>query len=314
MVIMPENRAFLPEGSLGNPACTLSDLKAAVKNEAILEGIALRCEENHDLTVSLGVFTGRIPRTEAIHPAVSGSEREIAVLSRVGKPVCFCVTKVTADEAGRPQLLLSRKMAQEKALSWMLEHLEAGMVVACRVTHLEPFGAFVDMGCGVVSLLPIEALSVSRISHPADRVQVGQKLLAVVTAVDRKQKRFYLSHKELLGTWMENASRFAPGETVRGIVRNLQDYGIFVELAPNLSGLADPREGIREGDAVSVYVKSIQPEKMKVKLQIIDRLPLPEKPESLRYQITDGRMERWTYSPPGYRKEPVETVFTGDLP
>ncbi len=309
---MPENRMYLPEGMQGNVLYTISDIQEAQKTGAILEGTVLRCEENHDLVVSLGGLTGRIPREEAIHPLISGAGREIAVLSLVGKPVCCCVTSLEADEAGRPRLTLSRRRAQAQALDWMLRHLAPGMVIACKVTHLESFGAFVDMGCGVISLLPIESLSVSRITHPGDRVRVGQHLLAVVTAVEPEKTRFHLSHRELLGTWMENASRFRAGQTVRGIVRSLQDYGIFVELTPNLSGLADPFPQLSVGDAVSVYIKSIQPEKMKVKLQIIDRLPRPQMPEPIRYQITDGQLERWVYSPPGCRKAAVETVFTQD--
>lgn len=49
---------------------------------------------------------------------------------------------------------------------------------------------------------------------------------------------------------------------------------------------------------------------MKIKLQVIETLPPPQEPEPIRYQITDGVLERWVYSPPGYEKEPVETVFT----
>ena len=286
---------YLPEGMQGNVLYTISDIQEAQKTGAILEGTVLRCEENHDLVVSLGGLTGRIPREEAIHPLISGAGREIAVLSLVGKPVCCCVTALEADEAGRPRLTLSRRRAQAQALDWMLRNLAPGMVIACKVTHLESFGAFVDMGCGVISLLPIESLSVSRITHPGDRVRVGQHLLAVVTAVEPEKNRFHLSHRELLGT-----------------VRSLQHYGIFVELTPNLSGLADPFPQLSVGDAVSVYIKSIQPEKMKVKLQIIDRLPRPQMPEPIRYQITDGQLQRWVYSPPGCRKAAVETVFTQD--
>jgi secreted PhoX family phosphatase len=62
---------------------------------------------------------------------------------------------------------------------------------------------------------------------------------AAVGSVDPIRARISLTHRELLGTWLENASRFAPGETVSGIVRGNEDYGIFVELAPNLSGLTD---------------------------------------------------------------------------
>lgn len=57
--------------------------------------------------------------------------------------------------------------------------------------------------------------------------------------------RICLSQRELLGTWEENASLFEQGETVAGIVRSVEDYGIFVELTPNLAGLAEFREGVR---------------------------------------------------------------------
>ena len=65
---MPENRMYLPEGMQGNVLYTISDIQEAQKTGAILEGTVLRCEENHDLVVSLGGLTGRIPREEAIHP------------------------------------------------------------------------------------------------------------------------------------------------------------------------------------------------------------------------------------------------------
>ena len=163
-------------------------------------------------------------------------------------------------------------------------------------------------------MLPLEHISVSRISHPADRFSPGQKILAVIRAMDPERRRFTLTHRELLGTWMENASRFQVGDTVTGIVRSIREYGTFIELTPNLSGLADNREGICEGDAVSVRIRSIRPENMKVKLQLIDRLPPPENPAPLRYQITDGVLERWIYSPPGCVKTPVETDFTEARP
>ena len=98
------------------------------------------------------------------------------------------------------------------------------------------------------------------------------------------------------------------------MVRTVKDYGSFIELTPNLSGLADAKERLSPGDGVSVYIKSIRPERMKIKLQVIEKLPSPEEPEPLRYQITDGKLDRWTYSPPGYEREPVETVFTSPSP
>ena len=92
------------------------------------------------------------------------------------------------------------------------------------MTHLAGFGAFVDVGCGVVSMIGIENCSVSRISHPARRFTVGQEIYTVLTGTDRSLGRLYLSHKELLGTWQENAARFSPGMTVTGWVRGVQPW------------------------------------------------------------------------------------------
>ena len=103
-----------------------------------------------------------------------------------------------------------------------------GDVVDCRITHLEQFGAFADIACGIPSLLPIDMISVSRISHPKDRFTVGMDIKAIVKTTDGHH-RISLSHKELLGTWEENAALFKAGETVPGIVRSVERYGIFVE-------------------------------------------------------------------------------------
>lgn len=312
--MMPENNLFPPEGLRPPTAYTLSDLKAAAESGDILEGAVQRCDASHTLHFSLNGVAAKMPRQEVTAPWISGADRDIAVLSRVGKQTCFTVSSVHADGKGAPVALLSRRSAQERAMAFFLEHLEPGMVLTCRVTRLEPFGAFLDIGCGIVAILPIERISISRISHPKERFREGQKLLAAVWSIDREKRRVTMTHRELLGTWMENASRFAPGETVRGTVRSVKEYGSFIELAPNLSGLADTKEGLLPGDGVSVFIKSIRPERMKVKLQVIEKLPPAGGPEPLQYQITDGKLDRWVYSPPNYEKPPVETVFTAPCP
>lgn len=311
---MPENRHFLPEGLRPPSTFTLSALKDAQLSGQLLEATVSRCNAAHTLTVPLGTIRGVIPREEAVAPWISGAERDIALLSRVGKKAVFQVKSLSCDEKGAPVALLSRKTAQEAAMDYFLKTLQPGMVLVCRITHLASFGAFADIGCGIIAMLPIELISVSRLSHSRERFVQGQKILAVVKDFDRQTRRITLSHRELLGTWMENASRFAPGETVQGIVRSVKDYGAFVELTPNLSGLADLREGLEPGDRVSVFIKSLRPERMKIKLQIIERLPPLPQPPPIQYQITDGPLERWVYSPPGCEKASIETVFTASAP
>ncbi len=208
----------------------------------MLEDRVLRCDAGHNLLLSLGGIQARIPREEVLSPWISGAQRDIAVLSRVGKPACFLVTALRADEKGAPTALLSRRAVQERAMDFFLEHLRPGSVVTAVVTHLESFGTFLDIGCGIVAMLPIEHISVSRISHPKERFRPGQKILAAVRSIDREKRRITMTHKELLGTWMGNASWFHPGETVRGEVRSVKEYGSFIELA-----LQPPRPGRRPG-------------------------------------------------------------------
>ena len=68
----------------------------------------------------------------------------------------------------------------------------SGDIIPARVTHLESFGAFVDIGCGVSSLLSVDSISVSRISHPSDRLSVGDSIYAVIKSIDREHERFFV--------------------------------------------------------------------------------------------------------------------------
>lgn len=280
-----ENRAYLSSEE---------GLYTAMEKGVILEAGAILCDSRHNLSVSLGCMKGVIPREDGAIGIREGTVRDIAILSRVGRPVCFTVEDII-DEDGVKSAVLSRERAQRRCAQEYLSRLSPGDVIPARVTHLEPFGAFCDIGCGVIALMPIDTISVSRIEHPDERFAVGMDIFAVVKS--RVGMRITLSHKELLGTWRENAARFAVGETVTGAVRSIENYGAFVELAPNLAGLAELRDGLRIGRRVSVYIKNIIPERMKVKLTVIDELgdlPAVEPPE---YFITGGHIDRFVYSP-----------------
>ncbi len=295
------NTRFLPEGRLlytseNHKACAnRRSLMRAMDTGQILEGRALLCGTEHNLIVQVGPFTGSIPREEAALGITEGTTREIAILSRVGKPVCFTVTAIEGPERA-PTLLLSRRHAQQHALNHILSTWQHGDIVSATVTHMESFGAFVDIGCGIPSMIGIENLSVSRIPHPNCRFITGQKIFALVTGIDPTLGRVTLSHKELLGTWAENAACLQAGMTVPGYVRSIKEYGAFVELFPNLSGLAESRDDLNEGDRVSVYIKSIFHDRHKIKLRILERLPQEELPPALTYFHRSGTLSGWQYT------------------
>ena len=287
---------FSPEGlAPSKPAFTKEDLLYLQNTGAIAESRAIACDSEHNLRFSLGTVAGLMPREECANGVREGAVRDIAILSRVGRATCFCISALFAD-AQPPYALLSRTLAQQRCQAEYLDLLRLGDIIPCRVTHLESFGAFCDVGCGISALLPIDCMSVSRIAAPCDRVQVSQTLYCAVKGRDDKG-RLILTLKELLGTWSENAERFMPGETVLGVVRSVETYGVFVELTPNLAGLAENDRALQPGQTVSVYIKSILPDKMKIKLSVLHVLEQADTPAALHYTQTQGRLEHWVYSP-----------------
>ncbi len=289
---------YYPEGILSEQNTvefTPSFLASAIANKTVLEAPALMCDAEHNLIVDLGCMRGVIPRNEGAIGMADGTTRDIALISRVGRPVCFIATDFYNDKNGRPTARLSRKLAQERCREHLLNPAHLGDVIEARVTHLESFGAFCDVGCGNVALLPIDAISVSRISHPKDRFTIGDRIKVVLRDVADDGK-ITLTHKELLGTWAENAERFRPGETVPGVIRSIEDYGVFVELTPNLAGLAEPRPGVRIGQQASVYIKNVIPEKMKIKLIIIDSFEAGQI-QPMHYYYDAPHIDEWHYSP-----------------
>ena len=306
---LPEGcRISLPQNK--ETLCSLACIEKAAECGTVLEANAVLCDRDFNLHVDLGCMKGIIPRSEAVFSRDGEPIKDIAIISRVGKPVCFTVEEITVSRTGAPLALLSRKNAQRRCHLQFLGQLIPGDIIPVRVTHLERFGAFADVGCGICALLPLDGISVSRIAHPSDRLTPGMMLHCVVRSIDAESGRITLSLRELLGTWEQNATLFSAGQTAAGIIRSVEKYGIFVELAPNLAGLAELRDS-SDSDAIArlqacigrytgVYIKSIQPERMKIKLVLIDAYRGEAAHAGLRYFVDTERVhhiDRWQYSP-----------------
>ncbi len=290
---------------------TLQGIEYAWNSEMILEGVVTKCDNERNLTVELGKFTGIIPRNEAVMPCGNEPIRDIAIITRVGKAVCVKIMDIIKKEDGSTIVMLSRRKAQEECFNNYVSKLLPGEIIDARITHIEPFGAFCDVGCGIISLLSVDCISVSRIHDPGDRFFVGQYIKCAVKSGLDDLGRITLTHKELLGTWEENAAAYRAGETAVGIIRSVEPYGVFVELTPNLAGLAEWREDVKVGQSAAVYIKSIIPEKMKIKLVIVDTQNVAVNPGIPDYFISEGRLTYWRYSPKDSIKI-VETFFDTD--
>ena len=287
---------------------SLTKLTEAMERKIILQSTAQLYDTEKNLHFTIGGYSGLMPHRECADGVANGSVRDIAIITRVGRPTCFVITSMGPG----PSFILSRAAAQQRCRREYLDLLQPGDIIRCTATHIESFGVFCDVGCGISALLPIDCLSVSRIASPADRVQVGQQLTCVVRQRDDRG-RLVLSMKELLGSWQQNADLFRVGMTVMGIVRSVEDYGVFIELTPNLAGLAEYTDALSPGDPVSVYIKNILPQKMKIKLVVLSKLS--ERPAWVppRLFISEGHLDEWVYSCPGAKRK-ISTLFSGQSP
>lgn len=151
------------------------------------------------------------------------------------------------------------------------KEIEEGSVVKGTVKNIRKFGAFVEIEQGPVGLLHIEDISVSRIKSPEERFSIGQKIDVMIKSIDKQNNKVVLTYKELLGNWDDNVNDYNEKTVVEGIVKEPDKFknGIFIELKPNLVGLAEYKEGLEYGQKVNVYIKKIIKDRKKIKLLIV---------------------------------------------
>ena len=151
-----------------------------------------------------------------------------------------------------------------------INEITKGSKVSGFVKNIQPYGAFIHTDNGLEGLLYIVDISVARIKTPFERFKIGQRIDVLIKDVDLEKNKIYFSYKELLGTWEDNVKEFKEKTVVQGIVRETEKNkrGIFIELKPNLVGMAEYKEGMEYGQKVDVYIKKIVEDKKKIKLII----------------------------------------------
>ncbi len=261
---------FMPEG-WNNEISRLDteNIDYYKENGTILQGLVRKCDDKYNLHVEFeNGLTGIIPRqeVEGINLEENGLPKTNLCTGKVHKFVQFKIKDVEENTA-----ILSRKEVQQEALDWVKNDLQVGQKVSGIVKNIKPYGAFIEIGGGIVGMAHIEDLSIARIKTPYERLRIGQKVEVVVKSINKENGKVILSYKETLGTWEENAKKFMQGMKAKGIVRETEKNknGIFIELTPNLVGMAEYKEGLEYGQSVDVYIKKIDAERKKVKLLII---------------------------------------------
>ena len=249
---------------------TLEELQNIKENQQVLDMYIEEIDENLNMIGKIGKdVKAIIPRGEA--SSVVGEDglvEEKFIVNKVGKVLPVCIKEIIQDDNG-VHLIMSKRILELKVRKWMYMHLKPGIKLRGIVVGLKDYAAFVDVGGGVTGILKLQDMSESRLTNASDMFKLGQRINVVVKRYDRDTGRIELSYKELLGSFEENVKEFKEGDIVEGIVRNRIKSGVFVELKPNVIGIAEHVNGIESNQKVLVSIKKINLEKKKIKLIII---------------------------------------------
>jgi small subunit ribosomal protein S1 len=189
------------------------------------------------------------------------------------------------------------------------EKFTVGAKVTGKVTNLVPYGAFVELEPGIEGLIHVSELSwTKRVTHPSELLSVGSEVEAIILSVDRDAKKISLGLKQMSANpWETAGERYHAGDVIEGKVRNITDYGIFVELEPGIDGLvhvsdiswlkksAHPNEIAKKGDMIKVQILSLDPQNHKIALGIkqLGGDPWPELTKTLQQgAVVNGRITK----------------------
>lgn len=249
---------FIPEGwNEEEISYTKEELEYAYENKQTLQGKIGSIDCDNNVYINLGNnIKGMIPQSE------------LGIVTKNNKYIQF---KVKGIESREGPYILSRTDVKNESLNWAI-NLNEGDIVSGIVRNIKPYGAFVEIAGGVSGLLYVNDISVARMKSPEEKLQLGQRIDVKIKSIDKKNKKFYLSYKDMLGTWEENAQEFDEGSIVTGTVKETakNKCGVFIELRPNLIGMCEYTDKVKYGDKVNVKIKRIIPDKKKIKLVIVN--------------------------------------------
>lgn len=226
----------------------------------------------------------KIGSNNAFMPASQVSlEREEDISTYIGQTV---LAEVLEIDRGRKRVVLSRRRhlerEREKARAESAGTLDPGMVIHGKVTRVESFGAFVDIGNGLEGLVHVSNISRKRVENPADLLSKGQDVQVKILQITEGGKRIGLGMKQLEpDPWDEVDYKYSVDGVYPGKVVRLMDFGAFVELEPGIEGLLHisqlgkdrvrrVSEAVKVEEELSVRIQSIDKAAQRISLSRLD--------------------------------------------
>ncbi|MCF8391605.1 MAG: 30S ribosomal protein S1 [Bacteroidales bacterium] len=249
-------------------------VNSALDNDEVIKGF-IKCRTKGGMIVDVFGIEAFLP----------GSQIDVKPIrdydAYVSKTMEFKVVKINHEfknvVVSHKALIEEELEAQKKEI---IAKLEKGQVLEGTVKNITSYGVFIDLG-GVDGLIHITDLSWGRVNHPEEIVQLDQKLNVVILDFDDDKKRIALGLKQLSShPWDSLDEKLKVGDTVKGKVVVMADYGAFVEIAPGVEGLIhvsemswsqhlrSAQEFLKVGEEIEATILTLDREERKMSLGI----------------------------------------------
>ncbi len=248
------------------------EMLANIKVGMVLEGTVKNITD-FGIFVDLGGLDGLVHITDITWGRISHPSEAV----KLDDPIKVVV--IGYDEA-KQRVSLGMKQLTPRPWDSIEEKFKPGTRVKGRVVSIADYGVFIEIEKGIEGLVHISEMSwTQHIKHPSQFVTMGQEVECVILNIIKEDQKLSLSMKQVEeDPWLKIAEKYAPDTIHKGIVRNLADFGVFVELEPGVDGLIHisdlswtkkirhPGELVKKGDEIEVKVLKVDTKARRIAL------------------------------------------------
>tara|TARA_A100001011_G_scaffold361914_1_gene410447 strand:+ start:2890 stop:4599 length:1710 start_codon:yes stop_codon:yes gene_type:complete len=288
--IVVSRRALLEESRKADRSKLLSDISEGDKLKGVIKNIT-----DYGVFVDLGGMDGLIHVTDLSWERVNHPSEKF----KVGDEIEVIVTKYDKDNN---RISLGLKQLTEDPWKNVDNEYKVGSIIKSKISNIADYGAFVQLERGVEGLIHNSELSwVNKSVHPNNIVKIGEEVEVMILEIDHNKRRISLGRKQCIeNPWKLFADKNKKGDIVEGKIKNLTDFGIFVELSNDLDGLIhlsdisweksgeDAIKNYKVDDLVKFKILEIDLDKERVSLGIKQLSSDPSKSDETINKIVTG--------------------------
>jgi small subunit ribosomal protein S1 len=243
-----------------------------LQKDQILDGL-VKAIADFGVFIDLGGVDGLVHITDLSWGRVNHPS-EVVKLDQMIK------VKVLDYDTEKKRISLGYKQLTPHPWENIDQKYQVGQKVSGKVVSLTDYGAFIEIEKGIEGLIHISEMSwTQHIKHPAQFVAMGQIVEAVILSIDKNEKKISLGMKQLEpDPWMDLLKKYPVGSKHNGIVRNITNFGVFIELEQGVDGLVHisdlswtkkirhPGEVVKKGESLEVVILGIDMEQRRISL------------------------------------------------